>query len=233
MTLLSICQDAATEIGFPKPSTVIGSTDNTALQLLRLVNREGEALSKYNWQSLQQETSITLATGTQTYSLPADFRYIVPSSTWNRTNKRVLIFPVTSQEWQFLKGWTQINGLNLRGRIKNSLIEIEQTITSTENGDSVYYEYISKYWTQDAASTAQQKFAADDDTSLLDEELLTLGLVWRFKKSKGLDWQPDFVEYKDQVAQAKARDKGARVLKLQGDKFGRTLGVNLPDRNYG
>ena len=42
MTLLSICQDAAKEIGVPSPSTVIGSTDTTNIQLLAAANREGK-----------------------------------------------------------------------------------------------------------------------------------------------------------------------------------------------
>ena len=44
MTLLSICQDAAKEIGIPSPSTLIGSTDTTNIQLTAAANREGKNL---------------------------------------------------------------------------------------------------------------------------------------------------------------------------------------------
>ena len=33
MTLLTICQDAANEVGVPSPNAVIGSTDTTVIQL--------------------------------------------------------------------------------------------------------------------------------------------------------------------------------------------------------
>ena len=53
MTLLTICQDAAKEIGVPSPTTVIGSTDTTNIQLLAAANREGKNLvSGYDWQVL-------------------------------------------------------------------------------------------------------------------------------------------------------------------------------------
>jgi len=229
MTLLSIVQDAADEIGWDRPSTVVGNSD--ANQVLRLLNREGEALSSWPWEILVKEDTFTLATSDQDYALASDFRYLIPSTQWNRDNKRAIIW-LNSQEWQFFKGWTTVNGLNLRARIRNGQMEFEQTIGAADNGKTIAYEYVSKNWTADSGSTAQQKFAADSDTSVLDEELLTLGLVWRFKKAKNLpDWQIDFQDYQNEVRQAKARDGGSRIL-----RFGRGpvqhLGVNTPEGNF-
>ena len=228
MTLLSIVQDAADEAGWDQPATVVGNTD--ADQFLRLLNREGEALSKWQWEILVKEDTFTLATSDQDYALASDFRYLIPTTIWNRDNKRAIIW-LNSQEWQFFKGWTTVNGLNLRARLRNNQMEFEQTIVAADNGKTIAYEYVSKNWTADSGSTAQQKFAADSDTSVLDEELLTLGLVWRFKKAKGMDWQGDFQDYRQEVLSAKARDGGSRIL-----RFGRGpvqhLGVNTPEGNF-
>lgn len=228
MTLLSIVKDAADEVGWDRPSTVIGNSD--ANQFLRLLNREGEALSKWPWEILVKEDTFTLVTADQDYALASDFRYIIPSTQWNRDNKRAIIW-INSQEWQFFKGWTTVNGLNLRARIRGGEMEFEQTITSSDDGKTIAYEYISKNWTESTGGTAQQKFAADTDTSVLDEELLTLGLVWRFKKAKGMEWQDDFADYRNEVNKAKARDGGSRIL-----RFGRGpvqhLGVNTPEGNF-
>ena len=43
---LPICQDAAKEIGVPSPTTVIGSTDTTNIQLLAAANNDGSAVKK-------------------------------------------------------------------------------------------------------------------------------------------------------------------------------------------
>ena len=228
MTLLTIVQDACDDIGFPAPASVINNT--AANQYLKLLNREGEALSKWTWQVLVKEHTFTLVTSDQDYALPTDFRYIRPDTQWNRNDQRQLIW-ITSEEWQFFKGWTTVNGLNLRARLRNNTVEFEQTITAGDNGKTIAYEYVSKYWTQSSSSVAQQKFAADTDTSLLDEELLTLGLIWRFRKAKGLDFQADLAEYMSEVKKAKMHDGNSRKLRFNANRK-TFLGVNTPEGNW-
>lgn len=229
MTLLSIVQDACDDIGFPTPATVVGNAE--AKQYLRLANREGNALARHDWQALKKEHTFTLVTADQDYALPTDFKYIIPSSAWNRDNQRSLIEPLTSEEWQFFKGWSTVNGLNQRARIRNDLFEFEQTITSGENGQTIAYEYISKNWCESSGGTGQTKFLADSDVAILDEELITLGLIWRFKKAKGLSFEADFFEYDRLVKEAKSRDGGARRVNLDRN-IKHHLGVNTQEGSY-
>ena len=228
MSLLSIVQNACNEVGFPSPSAVVGNSD--AAQYLALVNREGESLSRHPWQNLIKEHTFTLVTSDQDYALPTDYRYLIPSTQWNRSSKRRVIW-ITSEEWQFHKGWTSVNGLNLRARIRNNEFEFEQTIAAGDNGKTIAFEYVSKYWTETSGGTEQQKFAADTDVGRVDEELLTLGLIWRFKKAKGLPYADDFGEYSKQLRLLKSRDGGARKI-----NFGRPpdaiLGVNTQEGDY-
>ena len=229
MTLLSIVQDCCNEVGFPsQPSAVVG--DNDFLQHLRLLNREGKALARWEWQRLVKEDTITLVTSDQDYALATDYRYMVPSTQWNRDDQRQLIW-LNSQEWQFFKGWTSVNGLNLRARIRNNQLEFEQTIVAGDDGKTIAYEYVSANWCEDSGGTGQSAFAADTDVGVLDEELLTLGLIWRFKRAKGLDWADDWAEYQTQVRLAKAQDGQARKLKMQG-KHIQYLGVNIQEGDY-
>jgi len=235
-TLLEICQDVAYEVGFPAPSSIVNNNDIVAQQLYRLANREGEILSIYPWQTLVTEAEFTLATGDQDYDLTTiapGYRYIIPSTTWNRDNKRIVLNPVTSQEWQFLKGWTTISGLNLRARIRANALEFEQTITAADNGKTIAFEYISAKWAETSAGAPQHKFQADDDIARIDAEVITQGVVWRFKKAKGLEWQEDYAEYKNSVSKFKANNGGSRTLNMGKGQFGGELGVNLSDRGYG
>ena len=228
MTLLTIVQDACADIGFPEPTTVVGNAE--AAQYFRLANREGEALSRFQWEILTKEHTFVLVTADQDYALPADFRYIIDATQWNRDNQRALIW-INSTQWQFFKSWTTVNGLNLRARIRNNEFEFEQALTSSDNGKTIAFEYVSKYWSQTTGGTDQQKFAADDDVSNLDEEIMTLGLIWRFKKAKGLEYMPDLMEYNLQVKQARARDGGSIYVRT-GYAGREHLGVNTPEGNY-
>lgn len=235
MSLLTICQNVGYEVGFDIPSIIAASTDQVALQLKRLCNREGKTLAQQSppWQKLVKEGSITLATADQDYVLPSDFEYIIPDTTWNRSTDREVINPISSADWQYFKAWSSVAGLNLRARIRNGQIEFEQTITSAMNGQTIYYEYVHKYWCSSDGTTADQSaFAADTDVSLIDEEILTQGVVWRFKRQKGLDWETDFQDYSLLLRKKLAREAGSRTLDMTGD-FGRSVGVNVPENGYG
>lgn len=234
MSLLSICQDAAYEIGFPAPTTVAANIDATAQQLYRLANKEGEILSQMaSWEALVSEHTDTLVSGTQEYNLPSDFRWIVPSTTWDRTDKRIVINPITSEYWQFLKGWTTINGLHHRARIRNGKLEFEDTIGADDNGNTIAFEYLSDKWAANSGGTAKNKFSADTDTARLDEELITQGVVWRFEKAKGLDWEANFQEYIRLRNKQIARDGGSRKISLNGRMGDGVIGYNVPDRDFG
>jgi hypothetical protein len=92
MTLLTICQDAAKEIGIPSPSTLIGSTDTTNIQLTAAANREGKNLvSGYDWQVLiKEELHTTLAAESQgaLTTIATDFLRFSNDTMWNRTTDR-------------------------------------------------------------------------------------------------------------------------------------------------
>jgi hypothetical protein len=68
MSLLTICQEAASELGLRQPSTIAGSSDLTAQILFRLANQSGKHLMRYHdWQNL---IVVTTATATATIVHP-------------------------------------------------------------------------------------------------------------------------------------------------------------------
>jgi hypothetical protein len=58
---------------------------------------------------------------------------------------------------------------------------------------------------------------ADDDTSLLSEDLMALGGEWRFKQRKGFDYAETFRTYEIQVQQAISRDGARRTTSMAGE----------------
>ena len=64
---------------------------------------------------------------------------------------------------------------------------------------------------------AKETFSQDNDTFALPERLLTLGLIWRYRSQKGLDYSEDLATYGNALAQEQNNDKGARVMRL-GDR---------------
>jgi hypothetical protein len=207
MTLLTIVQSAADRLGLTRPSTVISSPDENAKILLGLAQEEGKALAdRHTWQALQTEYTFSTANGTASYALPSGFDGIIKDTVFNRTQRRRMQGDLSPSQWQETQA-SLVTMVNPAFRIRGNLFYISPTPTAAE---TVAYEYISKNWCQSAGSVGQSAWVADTDTGILDEELMTLGVVWRFKASKGLDYAESMSNYEIEVAKAIFKD-GARV----------------------
>ncbi len=113
---------------------------------------------------------------------------------------------LSPSQWQETQA-SLVTMVNPAFRIRGNRFLISPTPNSVE---TVAYEYISKNWCQSEGGTGQSEWAADTDVGLLDEELMKLGVVWRFKAKKGLDYAEDMNSYEIKVNKAILKD-GARV----------------------
>jgi hypothetical protein len=207
VTLLSIVRDATDRLGITRPTSVFASTDQQVLTLLGLAQEEGKDLAKrHTWQALQTEHTFATANGTASYALPSGFDAFIKETVFNRTRRRRMYGDLTPEQWQETQS-SLVTMVNPAFRIRANLFYISPTPTSIE---TIAYEYLSKNWCQSDALVGQSAWAADTDTGILDEELMTLGLKWRWKKSKGLDYAEDFTSYEIRVAKA-ILDDGVRV----------------------
>lgn len=234
MSLLDIVQDACDEIGISQPSAVIGNDSDQIRQMLALSNAEGKRLARrYRWQVLQKEaTFTTLAAASQgdINTIASDgFLYVLNDTIWNRDTRRPVFGPLAPRDWQMLQA-SPITGPFDEYRIRGDLLLFEPTPTA---GETCAFEYISKHWCESSGGTGQEAWAADADVGRLDEGLMTLGLIWRWKKAKGFDYAEDFNEYEALVADAMARDGSKATLDLGGGITDFQPGIFVPQTGYG
>ncbi len=281
-TVLTIAQNAAEEVGFDSPTTLVGNSDPTAIQLLALLNREGRHLQrKWDWTQLQYETTAETSTSQAAYPLPGDFSRAINTTQWDRTNHWPIWGPINPQDWQLIKsGIITVyprRRFRIRGNTSTTLL-IDPTPTTSSN--FLVYEYISKGWctarqwvtgtVYAAAATVSNNgnrytttaggtsgstaptvtsgsesdggvtwayadhgydaIVADTDINILDEYLLTCGLVWRFLEAKGLDYTAKKAEYDAELERAMSRDGGAKPLFVAGYPISKFIGFwNIPD----
>lgn len=182
--------------------------------MLALANEEGEALSKRGaWEELTSEhTFVTTATEAQTNApVPADLRKFKPNSFFNRTAGRRLIGPITPQQFQALKAQPVHGEIFLSFRQRRGVFLISPAPPA---GDTIAYEFVSKYWAKSDAAAPKAAFSADTDGTYLDEELIIQGLRWRFKQANGLDYAEDLRTYEISVEQALGESGGAGALTM-------------------
>jgi hypothetical protein len=172
-----------------------------------MAQEEGKMLyDRHTWQMLQTEYTFPTVASTASYALPTDFDQLLKDTVFNRTRRRRMVGDLSPEQWQETQA-SLVTMVNPAFRIRGSLFYISPTPSSVE---TVAYEYMSKNWCQSSLSVGQSAWAADTDAGILNEELMTLGVIWRFKSKKGLDYAEDMSNYEIQVAKAIFKD-GARV----------------------
>lgn len=238
MTLLTMTQAAARLIGINAPSTVIGNTDPQVAELLACANEEGEDLQRRGtWQALVAVQTFTAVTTTasgggyaiQTGAMPTAFDRFMQETLWNRTRKRPAYGPVTAQEWENLIAWTSSPVVDTWRYFGNQI-----AITPVPaSGDLFAFEYVSKYWCQGSGGSGQDEWLADSDSGVLDENIMKLGIVWRFKQKKGLPFMADYDKWDARCKQSLTQDMPQRTINF-GDAYstGRRPGIAVPDGSW-
>lgn len=235
MTALSLVQAVCMRIGIPKPSTAVSSTDTQVLQIVALANEEGKELTKrpsYGWTAMQSEAAFTtVATEIQgaVATIAPGLDFIINDTIWNRSLTRPVFGPLTPQRWQQQKA-SNVNGPWNQYRIRGPNILF---IPAPAAGQSCYFEYVSKNWCTDSTgATTRAEFLQDEDLVLLDEDIMVLGVIWRWKAAKGLEYAEDFNKYERQVLDSIATDGAKDVLKMGSAANGAVPGVVVPDGSW-
>lgn len=228
MTALTICQNATGRLGLDQPSAVFSSTDPQIIQLRTLMNEEGLALTRdpdMSWTVLMTQTTFTtVAQEVQTNAVPTDFGWYLDDTMWNRTTMIKIAGPTMPEEWQAYKAIQVLSLPAAIFRFRGGDILMYPTQTA---GQTVAYEYSSTYW----VSGSKTAMTADTDTALISEEIITLGLMWRFLKAKGSDYSEEYRTYQLAKQSAIGRDGGKRKVYLGGG-VRNPWNANIPEGNW-
>jgi hypothetical protein len=219
MTCLSACQSALVRLVGKKPPTVFSSTEQTVVEIADLVNEVGTDIMKsHDWQALTKIQSVA-GNGTDTaFPLPPDY-------------DRMILAQGVADANSWFWGYTQVPDMDTWIMIQNGFyLGIVapgwwiltggqfQFNPAPAAGATAQYPYVSKNFALDVGGASKSAFNNDNDTFLLDERLLTLGLIWRWRAQKRLEYAEDMQNYEIALSQAQARDRGATVIRSNGQR---------------
>jgi hypothetical protein len=74
-------------------------------------------------------------------------------------------------------------------------------------GETVEARYVSRNWLANGV-TRRERIGADADVALFPERLLTKGVIWRWRKEKGQQYQDHLAEFEADLAAEVAADRG-------------------------
>lgn len=229
MSLLSVAQNVATDLGLRQPPAIVGSTDPTAIMLLRLANKEGESLSRWHeWQALVNEvTFTTLAQEIQTDALDPDTygRMVRNAEVWNRSLNLRYSGPTPQRYWQRAKASNTTTGFVGNWRILLGQLHIYPVPTA---GQTLAFEIVTKNWVSAADATPQAAYMADTDESILPERLIELGMLWRYRQGRGFpQYAEDMETYEREKELEAAADRGSGRVRPENTSSSNT-GLNDP-----
>lgn len=218
-TLKQLLDQVSDESGFDKPDAYIGSYDPNIAQLVATANRSAILLRDLRLQYLVKHASIPMVNGTPaftddgrilSYALPDDFYTLVPDTTYQSGRLDNAILPSSAPVWAYLIARLGVQTLPIRCRIIGNRLDV----FSPMEGETIEFEYISNGTIRGANVDTRflSEFSTDADVWLLDDALIELDIIWRYKRAKGLDWQGDFATYQKYENEVRGRDSGSRTI---------------------
>lgn len=231
MTCLTIIQDVAQRVNLPSPTSAAQSADPQVIQLVALANKEGEWLSNKDWQVLTRQTSfVTTAVQLQTTlsTTAPGLKNIINDTIWNRDLRRPVYGPMTPQRYQ------QVQAAVFAGPWNQFIIQGDQILffPVPVAGQTCFFQYTTQNWCTSSGGTGQARFVMDSDILLLREDLFKLGVEWRWKKAKGLEYAQEFADYEDFMADALARDGTKDIINMGSARYDIFPGILVPSGSW-
>ena len=215
MTLLSVVKDVCAVVGVTVPQSVFSNiTGNRTMQeMLALANEMAQRIAYDNrdWTKLRTMATFTGDGTTTAFPLPANYkRMLLTSNVWRSTSTDApMHFVSDTEEWMQRRisnasdwaggEWTMLGG--------NMVIYPVMPV-----GQTAMFGYLDKNCIKLASGGRGDVFMGDDDTFVLDERVLKLGMVWQWKAQKGASYAEDMGTYGDALGYAMGHDSPAPII---------------------
>lgn len=208
MTLKTAADRAAMRIMGTTPAAVFSSQEQLSRELADLSTEVAiEIAESTDWRAITK-TAAFVGNGTQDFfPIPSDYdRMTINNGIRDQKNWFWGYFPFDDIN-QFLM--MKENGFSLLSPggwiIYNEGFNFVPAPTGTAQ-----FPYVSKDIVRDEDGVAKSEFTADSDSFILSERLLTLGLIWRWKSQKGLEYGEDLAIYEKALSHEQFKDRGQR-----------------------
>lgn len=223
MTVLSACQSAALRLLGQKPTTIFSSSDTFAMELAELATETAIAIAKaHDWQKLTKLATLQGDGAATAFDLPDDYDRMVKGGNVHSHLYTTGMFRGVKDldEWVFLGDQIATGApgywIILGGQM--------QFLPALPSNETARFYYISNQ----IVSGGKTGFTADSETFLLPERVLTLGLIWRWRSQKRMEYAEDMQNYELALSDEIARDKGARILVVGQQRMPANVGTAYP-----
>lgn len=213
MTFLTAAQSASLRLIGKKPATFFSSQNTFEMEIIDLANEVVTDMVKYaDWRRLVTLHQMAGDGVTYGFDLPADYDRMPVGVDVSRANWYTwgYVDAPSLNYWMDL-----VNGLASPNPGYWIMLDGQIQFRPAVSADTTaQFFYISNFSVLDADGVTKKKcFTKDGDTYLLDERVLKLGIVYKWRAQKRLEYAQDFANYEEALMQVSGHDKGARITK--------------------
>lgn len=214
MSLLTVVQDVCAVVGVSLPTSIFSglATNRTMQEMLALANEMAKriAYDTREWTALKLTATYNGDGVTTAFPLPADYkRMLKTGNVWRSTNNlQPMRFVPDTDEWlnRRARNWTDAWG---EWNKDGGMLHVFPVMGT---GVTAYHAYLHKNCVALNSGGLGDRFAADLDGYVLDERLLTLGMIWQWKSQKGSPYNEDLGTYQDALSVAEGADSPAPII---------------------
>lgn len=199
MTLLTICTELALDVGMSVPDSVAASTSREWTEAKSFSEQVADELARrVDWGELSGQATLTGDGTNQTFTLPTGFSRLAMGAAV--TTGVSPLYPLSRAEWGTLTA--------AEGTPRYFLLEGDQITLwpYLANAETVTVNYQTGNW----CSNGTGAWTADDDTALIDEDIIAKGLIVRWRRQKGMDYADYEAEFEAAVLDLAGFNDGAR-----------------------
>ncbi len=173
MRILDIVTQCCYRTGDPAFQNLFADEDNAREWLGYTSQALQQIIREHNWSMLTKDSKFITEADIKDYALPDDFSRMVIYKLYNKANETVIPFANNDSELsKIIRG--DESETSVRFRIMGGNIRLTYPITA---GQDIYYTYLSKYAVKGQDNAIKEYFTSNEDTFLLNDELLILKAI--------------------------------------------------------
>lgn len=199
MTLLSAINEVCDVVSLDRFSSVYGSNDSNAQTMVALAQEAGDEIARRgDWQQMIGQFVTILSPS----ALPDDYQRLSPGGAVRGADGEFFRPITNASQWAVIVGIPSVQRYFF---IRNNQIMFSPVAA----GPGTTLDYISRNWVLHDPGGPGAALTADDDKTLFAERLLVKGILWRWKRQKGLPYEDELAEFEADLLQEINADRGA------------------------
>lgn len=188
MSIATVMQRVCRQVGVKEIPSITTSSDRTAQELLTHYIEAGEEITRRaEWPNLLRTQALSGSIGS--IPLPTDFQRLAKGQPLSLSDGSP-IYPVrSSQAWAVMSAAPSTTP---HFYIHNGVLWFLPFLPA----DGATLTYLSVNWINNGSAAT---YTTDTDTADIPESLLSLGIVWRYRRAKGLNFQDMADEFEAEI----------------------------------